>query len=72
MVEEQWNTLSPDLYLVKGYVAGLNAYAKAHPEEVKYKKTFPFSEKEYMTAVMFSIAIFCGVDNDYRRYLVEK
>jgi acyl-homoserine-lactone acylase len=63
-VEEQWSTLSPDfINLVKGYVAGLNAYAKAHSGEVKYKKSFPFSEKDYMTAVMFSTAIFCGVDN---------
>jgi acyl-homoserine-lactone acylase len=63
LVDEQWNTLSPDfIALVKGYVAGLNAYAKAHPGEVKYKKTFPFNEKEYMTAVIFSVALFCGVD----------
>lgn len=63
-VEEQWNTLSPDfLALIKGYVAGLNAYAKAHPGEVKYKKAFPFDEKEYMTAVVFSISLFCGVDD---------
>ena len=34
-VEEQWNTLSPDFVaLIKGYVQGLNAYAKAHPKEV--------------------------------------
>src|SRR5689334_14196924 len=39
LVNEQWNTLSPDfMALIKGYVAGLNAYAKAHPPEVKYKK----------------------------------
>ncbi|HKO80270.1 MAG TPA: penicillin acylase family protein, partial [Chitinophagaceae bacterium] len=64
LVDEQWNTLSPDfIALVKGYVAGLNAYAKAHPAEVRYKRAFPFSEKEYMTAVIFSTAIFCGVDN---------
>jgi acyl-homoserine-lactone acylase len=63
VVDEQWNTLSPDfIALVKGYVAGLNAYAKAHPHEIKYKKAFPFDEKEYMTAVVFSVAIFCGVD----------
>jgi acyl-homoserine-lactone acylase len=63
-VEEQWNTLSPDfLELIKGYVAGLNAYAKAHPSELKYKKAFPFTEKEYVTAVVFSIGLFCGVDN---------
>ncbi len=62
-VEEQWNTLSPDfLALIKGYVQGLNAYAKAHPAEIKYKKAFPLDEKEYMTAVVFSISLFCGVD----------
>lgn len=62
-VEEQWNTLSPDfLALIKGYVQGLNAYAKAHSAEIKYKKAFPFDEKEYMTAVVFSISLFCGVD----------
>jgi acyl-homoserine-lactone acylase len=62
-VDEQWNTLSPDfLALIKGYVQGLNAYAKAHPKEIKYKQAFPFDEKEYMTAVVFSITLFCGVD----------
>lgn len=62
-VEEQWNTLDSDFAaLMKGYVAGLNAYAKAHPDEVKYKQAFPFNEKEYLTAVVFSISLFCGVD----------
>ncbi len=62
-VDEQWNTLSPDfLALIKGYVAGLNAYAKSHPDEVKYKHAFPFDEKDYMTAVVFSISLFCGVE----------
>src|SRR5258705_9581945 len=46
-VDEQWHTLSPDfIALVKGYVAGLNAYAKAHPEEIKYKLAFPYNEKD--------------------------
>lgn len=63
-VEEQWNTLSPDFVaLINGYVAGLNAYAKAFPTAVKYKHAFPFNDKEYMTAVVFSIALFCGVDD---------
>jgi acyl-homoserine-lactone acylase len=63
LVDEQWNTLSPDfIALIKGYVQGLNDYAKSHPGEVKYKKAFPFNEKEYMTAVVFSVALFCGVD----------
>jgi acyl-homoserine-lactone acylase len=64
LVDEQWHTLSPDfIELIKGYVQGLNDYAKKRPGEVKYKKAFPFNEKEYMTAVVFSVAIFCGVDN---------
>lgn len=63
-VEEQWNTLSPDfIKLINGYVAGLNAYAKAFPTAVKYKQAFPFNEKDYMTAVVFSISLFCGVDD---------
>jgi acyl-homoserine-lactone acylase len=63
LVDDQWNTLSPDfMALIKGYVQGLNDYAEKHPDEVKYKKTFPFNEKEYMTAVVFSVAVFCGVD----------
>jgi acyl-homoserine-lactone acylase len=63
-VDEQWHTLSPDfLELIKGYVAGLNAYAKAHPSAIKYKKAFPFDQKEYVTAVVFSISLFCGIDN---------
>lgn len=69
-VEKQWNTLSPDFVaLVKGYVQGLNAYAKAHPKEVKYRHAFPFNEKEYMTAVVFSIGLFCGVDEALPRIL---
>ncbi len=73
IVEEKWHTISPDfIKLVQGYVAGLNAYAKAHPKKVKYKKTFPFSEQDYMTAVMFSIAVFCGVDEVLPRILGEK
>jgi acyl-homoserine-lactone acylase len=63
LVNDQWNTLSPDfIALIKGYVQGLNDYAKKHPDQVKYKKAFPFNEKEYMTAVVFSVAVFCGVD----------
>jgi acyl-homoserine-lactone acylase len=63
LVDEQWGTMGADFIAVmKGYVDGLNAYAKAHPKEIKYKKAFPFNEKEYLTAVVFSTSIFCGVD----------
>ncbi len=70
LVEEQWNTLSPDFVdLIKGYVQGLNDYAKSHPGEIKYKKAFPFNEKEYLAATVFSLSIFCGVDKTLPRIL---
>lgn len=63
LVEAQWNTLSPDFVeLIKGYVQGLNDYANAHPKEIKYKAAFPFNEKEYLAATVFSLSIFCGID----------
>lgn len=70
IVEQQWSTLSPDfLEVVKGYVAGINAYGKAYPKQIKYKAVFPFSEKDYMTAVVFSLSIFCGIDDVLPRVL---
>ncbi|RYY28866.1 MAG: acylase [Chitinophagaceae bacterium] len=63
LVDEQWNTMGDDfIALMKGYVDGLNAYARAHPKQIKYKKAFPLDEREYLTAVVFSTSIFCGVD----------
>ena len=63
LVDEQWNTLSPDfIALVRGYLQGLNDYAKAYPKQVKYRASFPATEKEYIGSVVFSISIFCGLD----------
>jgi acyl-homoserine-lactone acylase len=73
LVDEQWSTMGTDfINLMKGYVEGLNAYAKAHPKEIKYKKAFPFDEREYLTAVVFSTSIFCGVDKILPQILGEK
>lgn len=70
LVDEQWHTISPDFVaLIKGYVQGLNDYAKTHPREIKYKQAFPFDEKEYLTATVFSLSIFCGVDKILPRIL---
>jgi acyl-homoserine-lactone acylase len=72
-VEEQWNTLSPDFVaLINGYLEGLNAYAKTHPSEIKYKKAFPINEKEYMTAVVFSTALFCGLEEALPKIIAGK
>lgn len=73
IVEQQWSTLRPDLLeLVRGYVDGINAYGKAFPNQIKYKAVFPFNEKDYLTAVIFSISMFCGLDDVLPRVLGGK
>jgi acyl-homoserine-lactone acylase len=73
LVDEQWNTLSPDfIALIRGYIQGVNAYARAHPEEVKYKKAFPENEKDYLAGVVLSISIFCEVGNNLSQILGGK
>src|SRR5215203_2458576 len=55
LVEDQWHELDSNfIKLVKGYVLGLNEYARTHPNEIKYKHAFPFDEKEYLVATVLS------------------
>ncbi len=59
----QMNQFDPKfIQLVKGYLLGLEAYAKAHPEKVLNKHVFPITIEEYLASAAFSVAIFCGVD----------
>jgi acyl-homoserine-lactone acylase len=63
ITEEKWNTLSPGfIKLAEGYVQGLNAYAKAHPQELLTKKLFPYTVKEYVSSSVFALTIFNGAD----------
>lgn len=63
LVDSQINTMDPKfLALVNGYLQGLEAYAKSHPKEVVNKNVFPITINEYLSAAVFSVAIFCGVD----------
>ena len=50
------------LQLVRGYLLGLETYAKAHPKDILNKNVFPISIEEYLSATVFSVAVFCGVD----------
>jgi acyl-homoserine-lactone acylase len=62
-VAAQMNQFDPKfLQLVKGYIMGLEAYAKAHPSKVLNKHVFPISIENYLASAAFSVAIFCGVD----------
>ena len=73
LVDEQWNTLSPDFVaLIRGYIAGVNAYANAHPEEVKYKHAFPMTERDYLAGVVLSISVFCEVGSTLSQILGGK
>jgi acyl-homoserine-lactone acylase len=63
VVEAQIKTMDPKfLLLVKGYLLGLEAYAKAHPKEVLNKNVFPITVEQYLATTVFSVAVFCGVD----------
>jgi acyl-homoserine-lactone acylase len=63
IVRAQIGQLDPKfLDLVKGYLMGLEAYAKAHPKEVLNKHVFPMSVEDYLSSTVFSVAVFCGVD----------
>jgi acyl-homoserine-lactone acylase len=70
LVEAQIGQMDPKfLALVKGYLMGLEAYAKAHPKEVLNKHVFPISIEEYLSATVFSVAVFCGVDKTLPKIL---
>ena len=66
----QMNQFDPKfIQLVKGYLLGLEAYAKAHPEKVLNKHVFPITIEEYLASAAFSVAIFCGVDKSLPKIL---
>lgn len=62
-VVSQIGSMDPKfLDLIRGYLLGIEAYAKAHPKEILNKHVFPISIEAYLAAASFSVAIFCGVD----------
>ncbi len=74
VVEEQFDkALSPEYKaLIAGYVAGINAYAAKHPEEVLVKGSFPTNVKEYATSTVLSLSMISGVDGVLQRIFKEK
>lgn len=69
----QLGSMDPKLIaLIKGYLKGLEAYAKKHPGEVLNKHVSPISIEEYLASVSFSVAIFCGVDKALPLILQDK
>jgi acyl-homoserine-lactone acylase len=60
---EKQRTLAPEFRKVlDGYISGINAYAKSHPEEILVRKAFPATITDYLAAVSFSLCIISGAD----------
>ncbi len=66
LVEQKFDTdLSPEFkkYL-DGFVQGLNAYATAHPNEVKVKKAFPVTGKDIVTSYVVIMSALSWTQNN--------
>jgi acyl-homoserine-lactone acylase len=66
LVEKKFDTdLSPEFkkYL-DGFVQGMNAYAAAHPDEVKIKSAFPVTSKDVVTAYVVVMSALSWVQNN--------
>ena len=72
-VDAHFNDLSPEFKaLSEGYLAGLNAYAQTHPDEILVKNSFPVTLKEALTATVFSMSIFTGLQKTLGDILANK
>lgn len=62
-VLNDWVKMSSALkrYL-QGYCAGLNAYAKKHPDEQLLKALFPIGAKDLLKAQVLRLALLAGID----------
>lgn len=65
VAERYEQDLSPSFrtYL-EAFCAGINAYAKAHPEEVLHRKLFPVSGPDVIQAYLVGLTLMSGVDRD--------
>ena len=65
LVNEHYdNDLTPEYkkYL-NGFAQGLNAYAAAHPEEVKNRKAFPVTDKDILVSYVTIMSFLTGAQN---------
>lgn len=66
LVEERYDKdLTPEFKkYINGFTQGLNAYAKAHPDEVKIKKAFPVTEKDVISSFVTVMSFLIGAQNE--------
>lgn len=73
IVEANLSKVSPEfMAIVKGYAAGLNAYAANHPNELFLKKSFPISVKDVFKAYVLQLAVQDGADDVIRALFANK
>ena len=62
--ERRYTELSPAVRAVaEGYAAGLNHYAKTHPDEVRLSKLFPVTGQDIVTGFVLRAPFFYGLDS---------
>jgi len=70
IAKEHYSDLSPEvLEVISGYVEGINAYAKSHPDEVLVKNSFPMTVMDYLTGYNLVIHFFSDTGNILREIL---
>ena len=55
--------------LLQSFVDGVNAFAKAYPEEVLLEKSFPISDKDMLVAYQLGLVDLTGAGSDLRKIL---
>ena len=59
VAKRELKNLSPEgLNIIYGYLEGLNAYAKKHPEKILVKHSFPLTIYDYLTGLNLMLHLF--------------
>ena len=58
--------------ILEAYVAGANAYAAKHPEEILLASLFPLTPRDILKGYMFALAIMTGTDGHLSKILNGK
>lgn len=73
IVQANISSVSPEfMKIVKGYAAGLNAYAANHPDELFLKKAFPVTVTDIFKAYVLQLAVMDGADRVIKNLFENK
>ncbi len=72
-VDEKYDSIPADVRAVlDAYAAGLNHYAKKHPDEVRLSKLFPVNGKDVAAGFVLRSPFFYGLDNAIKSLAEDK